>query len=103
MARDRGDGGSDPGRRGHGGGGPAGGSNGPAAVTGGPSTGRRRVNRDPLPGSLCTSIVPPWASTILRVVGSPNPLPSARVEKNGSKIRARTASVIPTPVSVTSR
>ena len=39
---------------------------------------------------------------ILRVVGKPRPLPPARVEKNASKIRARTSSVIPTPVSITS-
>ena len=40
---------------------------------------------------------------ILRAVGNPSPLPAGRVEKNASKMRARTSLVIPTPVSITSR
>ncbi len=39
------------------------------------------VNCEPLPGSLCTSILPPWASTIFRVVGNPSPLPPERSRK----------------------
>src|SRR5215471_18512530 len=57
-------------------------------------SGSRMVNREPLPGSLSTWIVPPCPSRILRVVGNPSPLPDGRVEKNASKIRERTSSVI---------
>src|SRR6185369_14678410 len=32
--------------------------------------------------------VPPWASTIVRLIESPRPMPSAFVVKNGSKIRS---------------
>ena len=39
---------------------------------------------------------------ILRVVGKPSPLPAVRVEKKASKIRDRSSSLIPTPVSITS-
>src|SRR5208337_5393187 len=55
---------------------------GPSGVLGSRcvGTGRRSEHRDPLPGTLSTSMVPPWASTIFRVVGRPRPLPPGRVE-----------------------
>ena len=46
---------------------PAGGSRGGA--------GSQIVTFVPRPGALSMSIVPPWASTIFREVGSPRPLP----------------------------
>ncbi len=49
---------------------------GPLRSTGPPShTGSRTLNCEPLPSSLCTSIAPPCASMIFRVVGKPRPLP----------------------------
>lgn len=42
--------------------------------------GNSRLNLVPRPTSLCTLILPPWASTILRVVGKPSPEPSGLVE-----------------------
>ena len=39
----------------------------------------------PRSGSLCTSMVPSWARTTLRAVGSPSPLPVFFVVWNGSK------------------
>ena len=42
--------------------------------------GNSRLNFVPRPTSLCTLILPPCASTILRVVGKPSPDPSGLVE-----------------------
>lgn len=42
--------------------------------------GNSTVNCVPCPNSLWTVMVPPWASTILRAVGSPSPEPSRLVE-----------------------
>jgi hypothetical protein len=53
-------------------------------ITGdGEGTGKRSVNLVPRPTSLWTSMVPPWAMIILRVVGRPRPVPPERVEKKG--------------------
>ena len=52
-----------------------------AAARSRPAAGR--VNCEPLPGSLCTWIVPPCASMILRVVGSPRPLPAGSRREEG--------------------
>ena len=43
------------------------------------------VNFVPLPGSLCTAMVPLWASTIFLSVGSPRPEPPERREKEWFK------------------
>ena len=42
--------------------------------------GNSSVNFVPRPSSLCTSIKPPWASMIFRVVGRPRPEPPFFVE-----------------------
>src|SRR5262249_40855880 len=62
--------------------------------------GNRIVNFVPLSGSLCTSIVPPCASTIFLTVGNPRPLPPGFVEKNGRKTLASTSADMPLPVSM---
>ena len=61
------------------------------------------MNVAPAPSSLTTRIDPPDWLTIPYAVDRPRPvpLPCAFVVKNGSKIRARVASSIPTPVSLT--
>ena len=43
-------------------------------------TGSLMENCVPRPGSLCSVIRPPWASMILRAVGSPRPEPPLLVE-----------------------
>src|SRR5260370_1178298 len=53
----------------------------------------------PWPTRLCTVSVPPWRSTTERAIDMPSPVPSVFVVKNGSNARARTSSVMPTPVS----
>ena len=66
----------------------------------------RRASRRSEPGTWCpcrrsdsTSMVPPWAATMLSLTASPSPVPSptSRVVKNGSKIRSRISSGIPVP------
>ena len=56
-----------------------------------------------LPGSLSTWMWPPLCLTMPYTVArpSPVPLPGSLVVKNGSKMRARVASSMPVPVSVT--
>ncbi len=68
------------------------------------TAGRKTEKVLPRPSSLCTSMRPPWALTMSAQMESPSPLPSLlrRVEKKGSKIRARTAGGMPTPSSMTS-
>ena len=57
----------------------------------------------PSPSSLCTHMSPPLCLMIPYTVESPSPvpLPASFVVKNGSNIRCRVDSSIPTPVSVT--
>ena len=58
----------------------------------------------PIPGELSTVMLPPMASSTLRVIESPMPVPDpmALVVKKGSKIRSRISGLIPHPVSETS-
>ena len=58
-----------------------------------PGTGTRAPRRCPPPARLATVMKPPWASTILRVIGSPRPVPSPIffVVQNGSNSRPRSA------------
>ncbi|MGC4000072.1 MAG: hypothetical protein QM767_22600 [Anaeromyxobacter sp.] len=58
---------------------------------------------EPAPGALRTTTPPPDCFTTPCTVASPSPapLPGALVVKNGSKTRARVASSMPAPVSVT--
>jgi hypothetical protein len=65
------------------------------------NTGQPNFELAPDPTALRTFIAPPCSRTISRVVASLNPLPVARVVKNGSKIRPRAASSMPLPVSLT--
>jgi hypothetical protein len=60
-------------------------------------------NVEPRPGFETTSIEPPFCSTAPYTIASPSPVPEPAgfVVKNGSKIRAWTSSLIPSPVSVT--
>ena len=53
-------------------------------------------------GSLDTLIAPPCPRTMPMTAENPSPLPVNFVVKNGSKMRARVASSMPHPVSVTS-
>ncbi|GJD92806.1 hypothetical protein BHAOGJBA_6366 [Methylobacterium hispanicum] len=55
------------------------------------------------PGALATATSPPdcLANPITWLRPRPVPLPTSLVVKNGSKIRARSASAIPEPVSLT--
>src|SRR2546421_388890 len=75
----------------------------PRGAVGVSAPGRRIVNFVPRPGSLSTSIVPPWASTIRFVVGRPNPLPPGLVVTNGRNTFAAWSAVMPMPVSIRSR
>src|SRR5262249_57796967 len=49
------------------------------SVSAGTAAGSQMVNLVPRPRSLCTSIRPPCACTILRTVASPSPLPPGLV------------------------
>src|SRR5436309_201101 len=71
----------------------------------GPSTGKKMVNCVPLPGSLATSIDPPWLVTMPWTTESPSPVPSptAFVVKKGSKIRFFVSASMPQPVSTIRR
>jgi hypothetical protein len=62
------------------------------------------VNTDPRPGSLSAAIVPEKSSSIIFfIVARPIPIPfdASFVVKNGSNTRARTAGVMPHPLSRT--
>ena len=62
------------------------------------------MNVVPRPGSLSTRMSPPCRLTIEYAIESPSPEPaSPLVEKNGSKMRRRISSDMPTPVSLTVR
>src|SRR5262249_13946523 len=63
--------------------------------------GRVRTNSVPRPGSLATSIVPAWASTILREIAMPSPVPFSFVVKNGLKMRSSLSGGMPHPLSRT--
>lgn len=64
--------------------------------------GNVRTNVVPPPWALSTPIAPPWRRTARPDPASPKPVPrSPFVEKNGSKQRSRTSSVMPTPSSCT--
>src|SRR5262249_17509126 len=72
-----------------------------------PSAGRRTVNVEPLPSSLCTVTSPPIIRASLRVMARPSPVPPYRcsvVESawvNSSNSLACCSSVMPMPVSAT--
>src|SRR5262245_26905627 len=75
---------------------------GPAGVTDAVPTGKMSVNVVPWPGEVSTRISPPCRRTIEYVMDRPRPEPaSPLVEKNGSKMRCRMLSDMPTPVSAT--
>ena len=58
----------------------------------------------PLPTVDSMSMVPRWRLTMPYTMGRPRPVPrSPLVEKKGSRQRRRTSSVMPVPVSLTSR
>ena len=61
------------------------------------------MNVVPCPGSLYTQMSPQDCFTMPCTVASPSPVPCpcSFVVKNGSNMRARVSSVIPTPVSAT--
>ena len=61
----------------------------------------RRVNTAPPAGPFAAAKVPPWASAIRETMASPKPVPACLVVKNGSKIRGRSASDSPGPLSAT--
>src|SRR3990167_6370912 len=63
--------------------------------------GRKQVTTVPCPSALSTWIAPRCSSRIRWQIASPRPRPLSLVVKNGSKIRARTASVMPAPSSAT--
>ena len=65
--------------------------------------GMRSVKVDPSPGTDRTVREPPISSEMRLEMGRPRPVPVARslVVKKGSKMRARVASSMPRPVSVT--
>ena len=58
-------------------------------------------NVEPLPTSLWTEMVPPWAVAMAWQIARPSPVlrsgPIGRVVKNGSKMRPRTSGAMPTP------
>src|SRR5665647_1285723 len=60
-------------------------------------------NRAPCPGSLSTTMAPPCSTMMPCTTERPRPEPSPTdfVVKKGSKMRARTAGLIPAPVSRT--
>lgn len=60
-------------------------------------TGHQTSKRAPWPGSLTTSIRPPWSLTMCSTTAKPNPVPRSLVEKKGSNKCALTASDIPVP------
>ena len=73
-----------------------------AAGRGDPAAGSHTRSRVPRPGSLSTSMRPRWRTTMPCTTESPSPVRSGeRVEKKGSKMRVRTSSAMPSPVSAT--
>src|SRR5262249_29449562 len=48
-----------------------------------PDSGRRTRNIAPFPVLLSAHIRPPWASTMVRAMDNPIPMPCGFVEKNG--------------------
>ncbi len=77
----------------------------PASVLFGAPTGsmagKSKVTLVPCPGVESTLICPPCSFTTAATTASPSPVPRPRglVVENGSKIRSRTSSVMPMPVS----
>ena len=65
------------------------------------AAGSRNRNVVLTPGSDSTKNRPWWASTIVRLIASPMPIPSARVLKYASKTRASRSAGIPSPLSLT--
>ena len=63
--------------------------------------GNGNVNTAPPWGPLAAATVPPWASAIRETMASPSPVPPCLVVKKGSKIRGRTSSGRPGPLSAT--
>ncbi len=59
--------------------------------------GHQTSKRAPCPGSLATSMRPPWSLTMWSTTAKPNPVPRSFVEKKGSNKCALTASDIPVP------
>ena len=73
-----------------------------ASAARGRPTGSRIVNVEPAPSTVSTRISPPCRDTMPYTMASPSPVPlGPLVEKKGSKIRLRTDSDMPTPVSAT--
>src|SRR5690606_25804196 len=67
-------------------------------------SGRRKGKHVPWPGADCTSIWPLWLLVMMKYDTDrprPVPWPISLVVKNGSKVRLRTASGMPTPLSST--
>ncbi len=48
---------------------------------------------------FCAVMVPPWASTMVRAIDKPMPIPAGFIEKNGSNICCKCSPEIPEPVS----
>ena len=65
-------------------------------------TGSVTRNRVPVSGVLLTSMRPSCASTILRTIASPSPVPVTLVVKNGLKMRSVRSAGMPGPSSATS-
>jgi hypothetical protein len=67
--------------------------------------GTPRRNLEPLPTSLSTVMVPPWAVTMTLQFERPSPIPrpTTLFVKKGSKIRSRRAGSMPVPSSTTPR
>src|SRR5207245_1400772 len=64
--------------------------------------GSQTTARVPRPGSLSSSMPPPWCSMICLTVGRPRPTPKPLVLKSGSKIRLNTSGGMPGPLSAIS-
>ncbi len=64
--------------------------------------GRKIVKTLPRPTSERTLMAPPWFLTTEYAVARPSPLPRCLVVKYGSKMRGKSASGMPMPVSLTS-
>ena len=66
-------------------------------------TGRRTLNKAPQRSPDVTEIDPPWLSTMVRLIESPTPIPSAFVVWKAVKRLLAIFGSIPVPVSSTSR
>src|SRR5579883_307606 len=62
--------------------------------------GRLRLKTAPPPGRCSAQMRPWWASTIVRAIDSPMPMPCSLVVKNGSNTRASPSAGIPWPKSM---